>query len=106
MAVGTDAIEVYEGEDVTVVATIGTPADVTGFTFAFLVKQLATSTGAALYTGSCAVTGVQQVTVTCADVDLTGGTYVYGLRRTDASGGEMQYAQGVFTVISSVNVTH
>jgi len=104
MAVGTDALEIYEGEDVTIVFTIGTPADVTGFTFAFAIMATPSSSGAALVTGTCQVTGVQQVTVT-ADVDIVGGTYTYGLRRTDAAT-ETQYAQGALTVISSVNVTH
>lgn len=104
MAVGTDDIEIYEGEDITVVFTVTGVSDVTGFTFAFEVKQTAASAGAPLLTGTPSITGIQQVTVT-ADANLTGGSYVYGLRRTDAAS-ETQYAQGVFTVITSVNVTH
>lgn len=104
MAVGTDDIDIYEGEDITIVFTVTGVSDVTGFTFQFVVKQSATASGAALFTGSCSVTGVQQVTVT-GDCDLTGGSYTYGLRRTDAAS-ETQYAQGMFTVTSSVNITH
>jgi hypothetical protein len=105
MAVGTETLEIYEGEDVTIVFDIDSgPADVTGFTFAWLVKASATATGAALLTGTCNVTGAQQVTVT-VDADLVGGSYTYGLRRTDAAS-ETQYAQGTLTVVSSVNVAH
>lgn len=103
MAVGTDAITCYENEDLSIVFTT-TPTTVTGFTFRFDVKQTASDPDPALATAAGSVTGAQQVTVTI-DLNIAAGSYVYGLRRTDASS-EHQYAQGELTVLASVNEDH
>lgn len=100
MAIGTDTITIYRGEDLTLAFTHS--GAITGWTITFNVK-LGPSTrltkSASIVDGSA---GTYSVALTDADTDtLTAGTYPYDVWRTTA-GSERLLAQGQFVVIDVV----
>ena len=108
MPVGTTALQFYQGEDIAPRFTItdSRVTDVTGWTATFAIKESAAAPDPPLHSASATVIGSSPTLIlevaTKLPLTLAPGAYVYGLRRTN-SGFDWQLAQGVLTVIDSVN---
>lgn len=105
MAVGTDAMECYQGEDVSWNFSVSDPnvTDIAGWDITLVVKETAAENDPALVGPATAtVTGALTLNVEF-NADLDPGEYVYSLRRVD-SGFSWQLAHGALTVIDSAHV--
>lgn len=88
-------LDIYEGEDkvwtVTILDSSGTPIDITGYTFLFVVKnKLTDSDGNALIykeitTHSDPTNGVTEITLTSDDTNNKSGNYFYDYQWLDTS---------------------
>lgn len=105
MAVGTEAIGCYQGEDVswTFTVTDSNVASIAGWDIELVIKATAAAADPPLIGPTTAsITG----TLTCLiedNIDVDPGTYVYSLRRVD-TGFSWQLAHGVLTVTDSASI--
>lgn len=105
MAVGTQAMTCYQGEDVSWEFTVNDSriASVAGYVIALVIKQTPASLNPPLLGPfTCSITGT--LTFAAAfNVAIAPGVYVYSIRRTDA-GFSWQLAQGTLTVTDSASI--
>ncbi len=108
----TKNIELFEGEDKTLVDSAATPpVNITGWTLSFTVKidredaspVLISKTVGAGIVITDASNGVFSITLTAADTNITPGKYQYDIWRTN-SGAETMLTEGVLTIKASVRV--
>jgi hypothetical protein len=103
MAVGTTAATHYEREDVAWTFTLDTGTFSGSETLELEIKAEADDADPALLSPTATPgTGVATATASFY-LDLAAGSYIYGLRRTDVNS-RRQLAQGVLTILESVNV--
>ncbi len=108
MPVGSTPLTFYQGENIAPRFTItdARVTDVTGWTATFAIKDSPAAADPALHSASATVIGSAPTLIlevaTLLPLTLHPGTYSYGLRRTNA-GSDWQLAQGVLTILDSVN---
>lgn len=105
MAVGTEALGCYQGEDLswTFTVTDANVASIAGWDIELVIKATAAAADPALIGP---VTASIEDTLDCLtefNADLDPGSYVYSLRRVDA-GFSWQLAHGALTVADSASI--
>lgn len=98
MAVGTQALSCYQGEDVVWDFTVSDPnvASIAGWTILLKIKDTPSKPDPPDLQATCTVTGTLTFRASL-NINLSPGTWSYGIRRTNA-GNSWELATGTLTV--------